>query len=195
MRRIEREKSKKEEKRIKREKIVQEEWDRANAVIKELKYNEAILILKKILKKLKKMGKEKLIKQVHNQFETLQNASHIPLVTLSDLEKDEDLEKIKIAYKALDNAQISLSSGFNLRAISELSEAKFNLEKTLIGPKYIPTIEKKINSLKSEVNPEEEPPKEDLLKPKKQWKDNDLRMEIAERRAQRRKKIQDLLEE
>ena len=52
MRRIEREKSKKEEKRIKREKIVQEEWDRANALIKELKYNEAILILKKILKKL-----------------------------------------------------------------------------------------------------------------------------------------------
>jgi len=194
MRRIEREKSKKEEKRIKREKIVQEEWDRANALIKELKYNEAILILKKILKTLKKMGKDKLIKQVNNQLETLQNASHIPLVTLTDFEKNEDLEKIKIAYKALDNAQISLSSGLNLRAISELSEAKFNLKKTLIGSKYIPAIEKKINSLKSEVSPEVELPKGDLLKPKKQWKDNDLRMAIAERRAQRRKKIQDLLE-
>ncbi len=195
MRRIELEKSKKEEKRLKREKVVQEEWDRANSMIKELKYNEAILILKKVLKKLEKMGKEKLIKQVNNQFETLQNASHIPLITLINLENEGNLEKFKAAYKALDNAQISLFNELNMRAISELKEAKFNLEKTLIGSNFIPLIEDKIISLKGEITPETEPSKEVEFKPKKQWKEDDLRRQIAERRAQRRKKIQDLLKE
>jgi hypothetical protein len=195
MRRIELEKSKKEEKRLKREKVVQEEWDRANSMIKELKYNEAILVLKKVLTKLEKMGKEKLIKQVNNQFETLQNASHIPLITLFDLENEENLEKVKSAYKALDNAQISLFNELNMRAISELKEAKFNLEKTFIGPNFIPLIEDKIISLKGEITPEIEPSEEVEFKPKKQLKEDDLRRQIAERRAQRRKRIQDLLKE
>ena len=194
-RRIDREKRKKEEKRLRREKVVQDEWDRASSMIKDLKYNEAILVLKKVLKKLQRMGKDKLIKQVKKQFKTLQNASHVPLLTLTDFEKDEDLENVRNAYKALDNAQFSLSSGFNLRAISELNEAKYNLKKTLIGPKYIPLIEEKINSLKGEITPEVGRPKEVDLKPKKEWKEDDLRREIAERRAQRKKKIQDLLKE
>ena len=99
------------------------------------------------------------------------------------------------AYKALDNAQISLSQGFNLRAISELNEANYNLEKTLIGSKYIPLIKEKISSLKGEISPEVERPKQVDLPPERKWKDDDLRREIAERRAQRRKKIRDLLGE
>ena len=196
MRRVELEKAKKEEKKLKRQKYIQEELDKANTVIKSLRYNEAIPILNTLLKKLKKMEKDKLIKQIEKQLETLKNATQVPLITLSDLKEDENFERVKIAYKALDNAQISLSKDLKMRAISELKEAKYNLGKTLIGHNYIPLIEEKIILLKGDITTDEILPIEsDSEKDKAPQKVDDLREQIKERRIERRKKIQDLLDD
>ncbi|GAH39384.1 unnamed protein product, partial [marine sediment metagenome] len=120
----------KEEKRKRREEIVQKELDIANEIIKDLKYNEGILKLKKVIKKLEKLKQDKLVKQMNKQIEVLENASQVPIITTSELERDENINKFELAYRALDNAQISLSNNLFMKAITELNEAIFNLKET-----------------------------------------------------------------
>lgn len=188
------EKIKKEEKRKLREKIIEEEMENANSVIKDLKYNEAILKLKRVIRKLQKIGNKKLVKQIKNKITILENASQIPLIATEDIEKSEYRNQYKLALKALDKAQLSLSKNLFMRAISELNEVIYNLEETKLGDKYIPLLEEKIDTYKKELGIE------DTIKSKEkehvQISENaDLRAKIAERRAERRKKIRDLLEE
>ena len=189
---------KKEEKRKKREEFVNEEWERAGTIIKDLKYNEAIVALKKVGKKLKKMGKDKLLKQVLHQIETLISASQVPIITTSELERGENMEKFEASYRGLDSAQISLSKNQHRRAISELNEVKFNLQDTLVGISFIPLVEDTINSLKSEVDGKSsistkaKTQEIEIEEPAK--KEEDLRTQISTRRAERKKRIQELLE-
>jgi len=193
IKRKELEKIRKEEKQKKREKVIEDEMELVNNIIKDFKYNEAILKLKKIIKKSGKVGKDKLIKQLNKQIEVLENASQVPLITIEDVDRNEDLIKFELSYKALDKAQISLSSNLFMRAISELNEANFNLKETKIGPKYIPIINEKINSYKKELGikiaPEEEELEEEVGK-----KEEDLKDKIAARRIERKKKIRELME-
>lgn len=181
---------KKEEKRKRREEIVQKELDVANEIIKDLKYNEGILKLKKVIKKLEKLKQDKLVKQMNNQIEVLENASQVPIITTSELERGEDINKFELAYRALDNAQISLSNNLFMKAITELNEAIFNLKETKIGIKYISLIENKVNSYKKELDiktvqeQKVEAPKDEI---------DDIRVKIAARRAERRKKIKELM--
>jgi hypothetical protein len=106
------------EKQKKVEKFIDEEMESANSIIKDLRYNEAILRLKRIIKKSGKIGKDKLVKQINKQIEILENASQVPLITTDEIDKNEDLVKYELAYKALDKAQISLSDNQFMRAIS-----------------------------------------------------------------------------
>ncbi len=187
------EKVKKEEKRKQRELIIQEKLDEANNIIKDLKYNEAILKFKKVIRKLEKIGQKKQIKQINKQIEVLKNASQVPLITVDDVESNENMGKFKITYEALDRAQISLSGNQFMKAISELNEANFNLKETIIGTKYIPIIKEKINAFKKELGIKVET--EEKVKIEKAEDEEDfLRVKIAARRAERRKRIKDLLE-
>ena len=187
---------KKEEKRKKREEFITEEWERANLICSELKYNESIVVLKKVARKLKKIGKDKLLKQVNKQIETLVSASQVPIITTYDVKKGENMEKFEISYRGLDSAQISLSNNQHRRAISELNEVIFNLKDTLIGISLIPLVEDRINSLKNEVDGKSsistiDKPQE-IEEPAPQ--EEDLRIQISARRAERKKRIQELLE-
>ncbi|MFX0180646.1 MAG: hypothetical protein ACFE78_10670, partial [Candidatus Hodarchaeota archaeon] len=187
------EKVKKEEKKKQRELAIQQKLDEANIIIKDLKYNEAILKFKKLIRKLEKIGQNKQIKQINKQIEVLKNASQVPLITVDDVESNENREKFKIAYEALDRAQISLSENQFMKAISELNEAKFNLKETIIGKKYTPIIKEKINAFKKELGIKVEP-EEKVKIGKADVEEDNLRIKIAARRAERRKKIKALLE-
>jgi len=143
------------------------------------------------------MGKDKLLKQVNKQIETLKNASLVPLITIYDVEKGENMEKFETSYRGLDSAQISLSKNQYLRAISELNEVKFNLQQTLIGISLIPSVVDTINSLKSEVEGKSSisaisTPQE--IEESVEQEEEDLRTQISIRREERKRRIQELLE-
>ena len=183
-------KIRKEEKFKQREKLIQKERDLANDIIKTLRYNEGILALRKVIKKIENTNLDILIKELNKQIEVLENASQVPIITKVDLDRDENLDKFKLAYQALDKAQISLSSNSFMRAITELNEAIFNLKETKIGIRFISTIEDKINTYKKELDIKKTP--EPKVKASK-VESSDIREKITARRAERRRKIKKLM--
>ena len=184
-------KTRKEEKRKHREKLVQNERDIANDIIKTLKYNEGVLALRKVIKKLESTDQENMIKDMNKQIEVLENASQVPIITNFDLDRDENLDRFKLAYQALDKAQISLSTNSFMRAITELNEALFNLNETKIGIRFITAIEDKINTYKKELDIKKTP---EQKKKAPKIEADDIRAKIAERRAERRKKIKEVMD-
>jgi hypothetical protein len=180
------------EKRKQREKIIHKERDSANEIIKELKYNEGILALRNIIKKIVNTDLDKLTKDINKQIEVLENASQVPIITKVDLESDDNFNKFKLAYKALDKAQISLSNNSYMRAITELNEALFNLKETKIGIKFISAIEEKKSTYKKEIDIKETPEK---IKETLTIETDDIRAKIAARRAERKRKIKEILDQ
>ena len=150
-------KRRKLEKRKQREKLIQKELDSVNDIVKMLKYNEAVLGLRKIIKKIENTNLDNLKKDINDQIEVLLNASQVPIITNFDLERDENLNSFKLAYQALDKAQISLLNNAFFRAITELNEALFNLKETKIGIRFISAIEGKIITYKKELDIKETP--------------------------------------
>jgi len=184
-------KIRKEEKRKQRAKLIQKERDSANDLIKRLRYNEGILALRKVIKKIENTDLNKLIKEMNKQIEVLENASQVPIITNVNLDRDENLDKFKLAYQALDKAQISLSSNSFMRAITELNEAIFNLKETKVGIRFISAIEDKINTYKKELDIKKTP-KPKIEAPKVE--SDDVRAKIAKRREERRRKIKEVLD-
>ena len=131
---------------------IEEDLARANIEIQNGRYNKGVLKFKEIIKMMERVGWEKEIIEVKNQLYILKNKSHIPIITLEDIEKKEITDKFKVAYEALDKAQVSLLKNRLMKAISELNEAKFNLEETKVGVKYIEEIESKLIELKEIVD-------------------------------------------
>ena len=179
----------KEEKKKQREKLIQKERDKAHEIIKGLKYNEGILALRKVIKKIENTDQDKMIKEMNKQIEVLENASQVPIITNIDLDRDENFDKFRIAYQALDKAQISLSNNLFMKAITELNEALFNLTETKIGKRFILEIEDKINIYKRELDIKKEP---EVKKVSPKLDEEDIRAKIAKRREERRKRINDL---
>jgi hypothetical protein len=143
------------------------------------------------IRKLSKSKNEKLIKQLQNEAEVYANASLVPIITLNEIDPDENLSKFRLSFQALDRAQISLSNE-NIRvAISELNEAKYNLSDTKIGITYIPKIDEKINSYKNQlgIKPDIEIKNEGEPKTEKE----DIRSTIAKRRVERKRRIKEAL--
>lgn len=184
-------KQKKEEKRKHREKLIQKERDTANDIIKTLKYNEGVLALRKVIKKIENTDQDKMVKEINKQIEVLENASQVPIITNFDLDSDENLERFKLAYQALDKAQISLSTNSFMRAITELKEALFNLNETKIGIKFISAIKSRINNYKKELDIKETP-EQKMEAPKIET--DDIREKIAARRAERRRRIKEVMD-
>ena len=185
-------KQKKEEKRKQRERLIQKERENANEIIKSLKYNEGVLALRKIIKKIENTDLDKVVKELNKQIEVLENASQVPIITKVDLDKDENRDKFRLAYQALDKAQISLSENSFLKAITELNEALYNLKETSVGVKFISVVEDKVDIYKKELDIKKAPePKREVLKVESE----DIRAKIAARRAERRRKIKELMEQ
>ncbi|MBY9016326.1 MAG: hypothetical protein KGD68_11585 [Candidatus Lokiarchaeota archaeon] len=181
----------KEEKKKQREKLIQKERDEAHEIIKNLKYNEGILALIKIIKKIENTEQVKLVKEIQKQIEVLENASQVPIITKHNLDDKEDIENFKLAYQALDKAQISLSNNLFMKAITELREAIYNLTETKVEKSYILEIEDKINIYTKELDIKKEP---ELKKVTPKEDEEDLRAKIARRREERRKRINDLMD-
>jgi len=192
------EKRKKEEKR----KLAKEELDRkisikldkADKLIDSFRYNEGIMILRKEVQRLTKLEKLNEIERITEQINIIKTETQIPLITI-DVSFD-DLENIKVesAYKALDEAHVSLANGQLKKVISELNEAKYQLKELKIGKKFIKEIDKKINELKVKVSKK---PIKELVKGKEEPTEDEmekLRKRITARREERRKKVLDLLE-
>jgi hypothetical protein len=186
------EKIRKAEKRKQREKIIQKERDAANEIIKTLRYNEGILALRDIIKKIENTDLDELSKEIYRQIEVLESASQVPIITNIHLEGDENTDKFKLAYQSLDNAQISLSNDAFMKAITELNEALYNLNETNIGKRFISAVEEKIETYKKEMDIKETP---ERVKETFTTETDDLRAKIAERRAERRRRIQDILDQ
>ena len=144
------------------------------------------------MKEIENTDQDKMVKDLNKQIEVLENASQVPIITKFDLEDNENRDKFNLAYQALDKAQISLSENSFLKAVTELNEALYNLRETLIGPKFISAIEEKVNTYKKELDIKKAPePKREAPK----IESEDIRAKIAARRAERRKKIRELMKE
>ncbi len=161
---------------------------KAEKFIENFRYNEAILLFKQEVTRLKKLGNEDEIEKISNQINNIIAQAQIPLITLEDFSEIEKYEKYESAYKALDNAQISLSNNRFMKAISELTEAKFNLKNVRIDKKFIKEIDNKINEFRKKLGkkPEMEEDAEDDEMER-------LKARIAARREERKKRVLELL--
>ena len=162
----------------------------ANKLIENFRYNEAILVLKEEIKRLKKLGKQDDIAKISDQINEVIAQAQIPLITLEELSGIENFEKFELAYKAMDKAQVSLTRNRFMKAISELNEAKFNLENLKIGKKFINDIEQKINEFRAKLG--KGPEVKVKIEEDKDAMER-LRTRITKRREERRKKVLELL--
>ncbi len=140
----------------KREDKLIAEWERANAIIDNYNYNEGVLELQKIKKIMEKADRQPEIAKINQQISNLKQQSHVPLITLEELDKIDDMKKFKVAYNSLDKAQASLSRKLLMKAVSELKEAIFYLKDLALGKKYLKEIEEKINEIKKEIEKKRE---------------------------------------
>lgn len=175
------------------------ELELAEMLIKDKKYNQAALKYQERISKLQERGKQEEILDVQNQLESLRELSEVPLIVLSERKPNLKNQKaFKSAYEALDKAQISLSRENYMKAISELSEARFNLNQSPLEQEFLDTINQLIQKYKRKLRTETgEGTKKELRKPKSvsEKKDEDLKEKIKKRREERRKRIQELLDD
>lgn len=189
------EEQKKELKRIKvderRKKLAKDyeekvdELELANILIKNFRYNEAALKLIEKVEILKKRNKPNRIDKINNIIKNLKEQTQVPLIVLDNLDLIKNKEFIT-SYEALDKAQKSITKGKFMKAVSELNEAKYHLEKIEINQNILDIIENRINNCRKQIGIE----KIDPTKEKNELED--LKLKIAQSRALRRKKIENL---
>ncbi|MFX1339227.1 MAG: hypothetical protein ACFFDK_11510, partial [Promethearchaeota archaeon] len=131
---------------------IEENLERANIEIQNGNYNKGVLKLKEIIKMMERVGWDKEIADINNQIHVLKNKSHVPLITLEEVDSGENIKKFKAAYDALDKAHVSLLKNRIMKGISELNESIFNLKETKIGTKFIDQIEMKIKELRDSID-------------------------------------------
>jgi len=190
-REFERRKKEEKRKRAKEElgRKISIKLDKASKLIDGFRYNEGILMMQEELQRLTKLEKHDEIKRIQEQIDNLKDGAEIPLITLDVNSKDVQNKNFKSAYKALDEAYVSIANNLFKKAISELSEAKFKLKELHIGKKFMKEIDKKINEFKSKVSKKPIKEKEELVEDEMEI----LRRRVAARREERRKKVLDLL--
>ncbi|GAH46428.1 unnamed protein product, partial [marine sediment metagenome] len=186
-------KVKKKEKFEEIDKKIISDLDKASLLIDELKYNESIFYLRELIKVLEQVGRNEEIEKINSQISSLISESKVPIITLRDLGKDENLEHFTLAYRALDKAITSLSNNRFMKAISELNEANFNLKETIIGEKFIREIDSKIDTYRNKLGGKARAaaPVETRLEKETLSDDEEERLKarIASRRAERAKRV------
>ncbi|MFW9865049.1 MAG: hypothetical protein ACFFEN_03050 [Candidatus Thorarchaeota archaeon] len=193
---LEIERQKKEDKRRLAKEVFDEkilkEINKAEILIEQFKYNEAIVLLKGEQKKLLISGREEELKRIDEMIDEVKTKSQFPLIVIEYSDDVDNLEKFKLAYNALDKAQISISNNNLKKTISELKEAQFHLRELKFGEKFIKDIEVSINKFQEKLG--RKPTKEELeSKDKEEYEVAKLKARIAKRREERRKKVLDLL--
>ena len=191
------------EKRKKKEKFKEFEKERIEDIFKEIErakkliegfnYNKAVQILKKEIKRMKKRKKLEEASEIEELINSVILQSQVPLITLEELDDNENLKKFNLAYEALDRAQISISDNRYMKTVSELNEAMFNLKETKIGAKYINDIQNKVKEFEEKLGkkpPEAKPEKEAVILESEM---EDLKARIAKRREERKLKVLELL--
>lgn len=194
--RKEAEKRKKKEKikEIEKEKIedIFKEVQRAKKLIEGFNYNKAVQILKKEIKRMKRKNLEQA-SEIEELINNIIVKSQVPLITLEELDENENIKKFNLAFEALDRAQLAISNERYMKTVSELNEAIFNLKKTKIGQKYIGQIQNKIQEFKEKLGgkpPEKKPEKEAVILENEM---EELKARIAKRREERKNKVLKLL--
>ncbi|KKM96653.1 hypothetical protein LCGC14_1175950 [marine sediment metagenome] len=190
------EKSKKEEKRKlakegEFEKILRE-IQRAERLFENFKFNEGIFLLKEQRRKLERGRKGEEVKKIDDLIKDIKNRADVPIIVLENIEQNDNF---KAAYKALDNAQTSLSHKQFMKVISELNEAKFHLNQLKINKKFLKDIDEIIKNLRGKLG--RKPTEKDFeAKTKEHEADIEmLRSRISKRREERRKKVLNLLKD
>jgi len=193
------------EKRKKKEKFKELEKERIEDIFKEIarakkliegfNYNKAVQILKKEIKRMKKRKKLEEVSEIEELINNVILQSQVPLITLEEIDENENLKKFNLAYEALDRAQISISDNRYMKTVSELNEAMFNLKETKIGAKYINDIQNKVKEFEEKLGkkpPEAkpEPEKEAVILENEL---EELKARIAKRREERKLKVLKLL--
>ncbi len=193
------------EKRKKKEKFKEFEKERIEDIFKEIErakkliegfnYNKAVQILKKEIKRMKKRKKLEEVSEIEELINNVILQSQVPLITLEEIDENENLKKFNLAYEALDRAQISISDNRYMKTVSELNEAMFNLKETKIGAKYINDIQNKVKEFEEKLGkkpPEAkpEPEKEAVILENEM---EELKARIAKRREERKLKVLKLL--
>jgi len=130
------------------------------------------------------------IADIEKQIYVLSNKSHIPLLVLEEFDKNENMDKIKLAYEALDRAQMSLIKNRIMKAISELNEAKFNLENTKIGAKFIKEIDNKIKSFQAEIKKTKEVSEKAEEEKKESEESEEISADMAQKYMERCKRAE-----
>jgi len=167
--------------------------DKANKLIDSYRYNEGILIMREEIKRLTKLEKHDEIERINEQINNLKAEAEIPLITLEVDSEESQIGNFKAAYKALDEAQVSAADNRFMKAISELSEAKFKLKELKLGKKIIKEIDSKITEFRSKVSKK---PLMEVTTAREETAEDEmeiLRRRIAARREERRKKVLELL--
>ncbi len=192
---IEKRKKKEKFKELEKERIedIFKEVERAKKLIEGFNYNQAVQILKKEIKRMKKRKKLEEASEIEELINSVILQSQVPLITLEELDDNENLKKFKLAYEALDRAQLAISDNRYMKTVSELREALYNLKETKIGAKYLNDIKAKIKEFEEKLGkkpPEAKPEKEAVILESEM---EDLKARIAKRREERKKKVLELL--
>ena len=191
----------KKQKKMDKRKLARDEFDkkifqeieRAEKLIDDYKYNEGILVLLREKKKLDKLARDEEIKKIDETINEVKDKAEIPLVSFESLDDIKNLEKFETTYKALDKAQISLENNRFMKAVSELNEAKANLNILKIGSKYIKEIDVKIRELQVRLGKKQTIEDSEAKELEHNAEMERLKARIAARREERRKKVVDLL--
>ncbi len=192
---IEKRKKKEKFKELEKERIedIFKEVERAKKLIEGFNYNQAVQILKKEIKRMKKRKKLEEASEIEELINSVILQSQVPLITLEELDDNENLKKFKLAYEALDRAQLAISDNRYMKTVSELREALYNLKETKIGAKYLNDIKAKIKEFEEKLGkkpPEAKPEKEAVILESEM---EDLKARIAKRREERKLKVLKLL--
>ncbi|MBN1802119.1 MAG: hypothetical protein JW891_11465 [Candidatus Lokiarchaeota archaeon] len=170
----------------------------AYSAIDNLKYNEAILILKKLIEVFKGQNRHTEVIRLKKLISDLNTKSLVPIITIKTPENNENLDKFEDAYKALDRANISLYRNRTMKAVSQLIEAKYNLESIKLpkNEEFLQNINDLIKKYKKRMGEETE---NVISETKVIDKEEDsisgdlLKERIEARRSEREKRIRELL--
>ncbi|UCD00618.1 MAG: hypothetical protein JSV23_06935, partial [Promethearchaeota archaeon] len=186
-------KKKEERRRLAREELdrkISIKLDKASELIDSFRYNEGVLMLLEEMERLSNLEKQDEIERINKQINNLQSKAEIPLIILDASTDNLQNENFKSAYKALDNAQVSIANDRFKKAISELNQAKFKLKGLNIAKKISEEIDERIDEFRRKVSKK---PIIEKAKVKKEDYMEKLKARIAARREERRKKVLDLL--
>ncbi|TFF94929.1 MAG: hypothetical protein EU543_00040 [Promethearchaeota archaeon] len=158
---------------------VMDKLELAKVLINNYKYNEALV---KLLEKKKEVSDKDSENIIQNVIETIKEESNLPLIVLMAPHMT-DNNRFIIGYEALDKAERSIKNKNFMKAISELNEAKFNLDSLNVDKEIISSLEDKISFYKKEMG------YEIAESVKHEEKLEDLKSEIGKRRAERRNRL------